>query len=210
MNLKYSGKLTKEEYLAYLKLCNRPILKKNSSYLDVWILFFFAGVIISLTGLVTFYLQRNSSGSSSLPWVLTQFVIGIVLIALGLKFRGAISRFWEENKDVISIFNGMVSDDAVEMFTPNGSLKVNWSELTGYGEYKDLIVLFKPPVFAIPFLERFFESQEDWLAFRKVVVSKLALTHQVDQGTHSKRNIVYVLLSIALIIVYLYIFVKSR
>ena len=210
MNLKYSGRLTKEEYFTYMKLCNRPILKKNSSYLDIWILFFFAGVIILLTGLVTFYLQRNSPGSSSLPWVLTQFVIGIVLIALGLKFRGALSKFWEENKEVISIFNGMVSDDGVEMFTPNGGLKVNWSELTGYGEYKDLIVLFKPPVFAIPFLERFFESQEDWHAFREYAVSNLDLTHQVGQGIHSKRNIAYVLLSIALIIVYLYIFVKSR
>lgn len=209
MNLRYSGKLTKEEYLAYVKLCNRPIVKKNSSYIEMWVLWVSFGSFLLLVGLVAL-LQRSTFNSSSFPWYIPQLIFGVISIGLGLKFRGALSKFWEENKESLSNFSGVISDENVEMFTPNGNLKVDWSELNGYGETMDMIVLLKPPVFAIPFVERFFENQEDWLTFKKFVTNKLALTHRVNQGTRSRSEITYILLAVAMIIVFVYIYIKSR
>jgi hypothetical protein len=209
MNLRYSGKLTKEEYLAYVKLSNRPILKKDSSHIDMWVLFVSVGSFLSLIGLVAL-LQGSSTNSSSFPWHLPQLIIGIIMIGLGLKFRGALSKYWEENKESLSNVNGMISDDNVEIHTPNGKLQVDWSELDGYGEYMEMIVLYKPPVFAIPFLERFFEKQEDWHTFKKFVVDNLALTHRVNQGTPSKSKTAYILLSISMIVIFLYLYFKLK
>ncbi len=209
MNLRFSGKLTKEEYLAYIKLSNRPILKKDSSHIDMWVIFVSIGSFLSLVGLVVL-LQGSSSNSSSFPWYLPQLIIGIIMIGLGLKFRGALSKYWEENKESLSSVNGAISDDTVEIHTPNGTLKAGWSEFNGYGETKEMIVLYQPPVFAIPFLERFFDTQEDWLAFKEYVVNNISLTHRVDQGERSKRKTAYILLSISMIVIYLYLYIKSR
>ena len=209
MDLRYSGKLTKEEYLAYVKLSNRPVLKKDSSHIDMWVLFVYIGSFLSLIGLVAL-LQRISSNSSSFPWYLSQLIIGIIIIGLGLKFRGALSKYWEENKESLSNVNGVISDDNVELYTPNGNLKVDWSELNGYGEHMKMIVLYKPPVFAIPFLERFFERREDWDTFKKFVINNLALTHCVNQGTSSKSKTAYILLSISMIIIFLYLYLKLK
>lgn len=209
MNLRYSGKLTKEEYLAYVKLSNRPIRKQDSSHIDMGVLLISIGSFLSLIGLIALW-QAISSNSSSFPWYLPQLIIGIILIGLGLKFRGALSKYWDENKESLSNVNGVISDENVEIQTPNGNLEVDWSELNGYGEHMEMIVLYKPPVFAIPFLARFFEKQEDWDTFKKFVVKNLVLTHRVNQGTSSKSKTVYILLSISMIIIFLYLYVKLR
>ena len=60
MDLRYSGKLTKEEYLAYVKLSNRPILKKNSSHIDMWVLFVYIGSFLSVISLVALF-QKSTS-----------------------------------------------------------------------------------------------------------------------------------------------------
>jgi hypothetical protein len=209
MNLRYSGKLTKEEYLTYVKLSNRPLLKKDSSHIDMWILFISIGSFLSLMGLVALF-QGSSSNSGFFPWYLPQLIIGIIIIGLGLKFRGALSKYWEENKESLSNVNGVISDENVEIYTPNGNLKVDWSELHGYGEHMKMIVLYKPPVFAIPFLERFFEKQEDWDTFKKFVVDNLALTHRINQGASSKSKTAYILLSISMIVIFLYLYLKLK
>jgi hypothetical protein len=174
----------------------------------MWVLFVYIGSFLSLIGLVAL-LQGSFSNSSSFPWYLPQLIIGIIMIGLGLKFRGALSKYWEENKESLSNVNGVISDDNVEIYTPNGKLEVAWSELNGYGEYMEMIVLYKPPVFAIPFLERFFDKQEDWHTFKKFVVNNLALTHRVNQGTQSKNETAYILLSILIIIIFLYLYLKG-
>lgn len=207
MNLRYSGKLTKEEYLAYVKLSNRPILK-SGSHIDMWVIFVYIGSFLSVISLVALF-QKSTSISSSFPWYLPQLIVGIIIIGLGFKFRGTLSKYWEENKDLLSIFNGVILDDNVEIYTPNGNLKIDWSELTGYGEYMGLIVLYKTPMFAIPFLERFFEKQEDWYTFKEFVVCNLALSHRVNQGTQSRNIIAYILFFISIIIMLLYIYLKG-
>lgn len=208
MNLRYSGKLTKEEYLAYIKLCNRPIAKKNSSFIELWVLWVSFGSFLLLVGLAAL-LQKGASNSGSFPWYIPQLVFGVISIGLGLKFRGALSKYWEENKESIANFSGVISDENIEMFTPNGTLKVDWSELNGYGEHMELIVLLKPPVFAIPFVERFFENQEDWHAFKKFAADHLALTHRVNQGARSRSGLASILLAVAAILIFLYLYFKG-
>jgi hypothetical protein len=206
MDLRYSGELTKEEYLAQQKLNSRPISKNNGFQFDLWILFTVIGAFFILLCVFSI-IQR-----SSFPWYLIELLVGLPLFSLGLQIRKIPSKFWDENKGSISRADGKISDENIEVYTPNGNLKLTWSELKGYGEYKGLIVLYKPPTFALPFSERFFEKQEDWILFKEFVGSNLLLTHRVAQiGITTPRNkLIYALLAVAILIMLVYYFAKGR
>src|SRR5690349_4695930 len=143
MNLSYSGKLTKAEYLKVVKLNTREILKKGSFYFDLWVLLLGIGAPLFLLS-VTAFRQWSLSQANSFPWFMIGNIAGIFVIILGWKLRGAPSKFWDENQEMLSKVEGSISDEAIEPFIQNGNLKINWSEFNGYGEYQGIIVLFRP------------------------------------------------------------------
>ncbi len=210
MDLRFSGVLTKAEYLALVKLSNRRILKKGGVYFDFWMLLIGIGIFFLLLAAVTIQ-QWNLSRAGSLPWSIVELVVGIVVISLGFKTRAFPSKFWDENKDSLSRVDGRISDEFIELFIPNGNLKVNWSELDGYGEYQGLIVLYKPPLTVLPCVERFFEKQEDWILFRHAVADKLPLSHRVGQFDAPKAGTVWVwvLFIVSIIIMLFYYFARG-
>lgn len=207
MDIRYSGSLTKDDYLALLKLNSRPILKKGGFHFDFWVLFAVIGVILVLLSVASIF-YRQPFGPDPQPWNLLELVLGTIMLVLGLKIRAVPSRFWEENKDSISMVDGRISDDGIEVHTANGDLTLKWPEISGYGDYGGLIVLYKLPAFALPFLERFFENHEDWLAFRRLIGDSLPLTHHVEQRGIARPGspIVYVLLLISVIVMLIYYF----
>jgi len=155
--------------------------------------------------------QWSPYQSNSFPWYILEFIVGVVIVGFGIKLRGLPSKYWEENKE--TLFDGKISDDDIEFYTPNGNLKVNWSEFSGYGEYQGLIVLYKNkvPLFVLPFTERFFEKQEDWLTFKKFVGDNLPVSHRVNHlsPTSPKSKLVYTLFLGSIIILLIYYFLKG-
>jgi hypothetical protein len=205
MNLPYSGKLTKSEYLRITQLNTRRILKKGGFHIDFWVLLFGIGTLLLLISMAAIR-QWVLSQSNSFPWYIFGFIAGIFVIVLGFKFRAQPAKFWDENQASLSRMDGTITDDEIELVTPNGNLKMNWSEFDGYGEYLGMIVLYKPPLSALPFIDHFFEKKEDWEIFRNMVVERLPLTHLVNQISAPKFSNppVYILfiLSIIMLIIY--------
>ncbi len=212
MNIRYSGKLTKNEYLANMKLSTRPILKKGGFHFDFWIVFTVIGAFFLLISVITvFQWSPSQSNSFSFPWYVLEFIVGVIFVGLGIKLRGLPSKYWEENKE--TLFDGKISDEDIEFYTPHGNLKVSWSEFSGYGEYQGLIVLYKnkAPLFVLPFTERFFEKQEEWLAFKKFVGHNLLVSHRVNQFSPipPRSKLVYTLFLGSIIILLIYYFLKG-
>ena len=210
MDLRYSGTLSKDEYLAQMKLNSRQVLTKAGFHFDFWAVFAVSGALLLLLAAIGFS-YAESFRSNLYIWNFLELIVGILMLSFAWKIRAMPGKFWEENKDSISTVAGRISEEAILVETANGTLQLDWSEITGYGEYGDLVVLYKLPTFALPFLERFFESQQDWLAFRKMVGDRTQMTHRVEQRrTSSPRNkLVYALLLISIIVMLIYYFARG-
>jgi hypothetical protein len=207
MDLRYSGTLSKDEYLAQLKLNSRPVLAKGGFHFDFWALFGVIGVLLVLLAALGFS-YAESFRSNLYIWNSLELIGGILMLVLAWKVRAVPAKFWEENKDSISSIAGRISEEAILVETANGNLRLEWSEITGYGEYGDLVVLYKLPTFALPFLARFFDSQQEWLTFRKMVGDRIQITHRVEQRhTPSRRNkLFYALFLLSILVMLIYYF----
>jgi len=175
MQVKLDGTLTKDEFLQAAKLGNHPISKNAHFNIELWILFLLAGLVI--IGLAIGGMTVNMA---YYPIELVSAIFGAILVLLGLKIRNPWARVWDKNETLHAHCDGLVSDDSIEMRTPTSESRLQWSELSGYGEFHGVIVLFRGTTLAIPFSKRFFQSEEEWLQFKTLVAGKLALTHRID------------------------------
>jgi hypothetical protein len=101
---------------------------------------------------------------------------------------------------------GVINDDGIESSTPKGSSRLEWADFSGFGEYKDVFVLFQGTSVGTVFSRRFFQSDEDWRQFKDFAAQKLKRTHQVklDRTYLDKENfktnwLVWLLLIVAII-----------
>jgi len=194
MELTFSGAMTKEDYLSSLKLSIRPISKKGIDHWELWIvLFWFAGAI----GLVGIYVLLVSFELFAV-WVVL-FALSAILGALGLKLRKAPDKYWEENKTLQAPYEGKITNAGIEVRNLHGQSNLQWSNFSGYGEYREVVVLFCGKTHFHPFPRSLFADDNDWEAFREVVGSKLTKSHQVLPFKRS-QILVWILIAVSVIV----------
>ena len=198
MNIKFEGSLTKEEFKDSVKLANRPI-KENNVNIDFWVVLVLAGTLLAFAGLRLLFASQNTG--------LGVFLLagGVVLFMFGMKLRAAVDRAWEELQKTDAKREGLITEEYLEIRNSVSNSQNLWTGFNGYGEYRNLLLLFQGNV-AYPFSIRFFQNETDWQEFRKFVVSKLPMTHQIQSNMMNSSNRLLLLLflfSAGLIFVYL-------
>jgi len=78
VNIRYSGKLTKDDYLAFMKLNSRPVLKKGGLQFDFWVMSTVIGGSLLLLSAVTLF-QGKPSQSNPFPWYMLELIVGVSL-----------------------------------------------------------------------------------------------------------------------------------
>ena len=200
MEIHFHGTLTKEDYLDLSKLGARPAFRKAGRYtIDMWLLLVVAGAAMVSVGLWQLIPILEATGA--VVW-LSLIVLGVLALTAGIQLRRAPLRVWEQHESVRAHREGCITSETVKISTWHAQWKLPWADLTGYGEYRDVVALFEGPGAPIPFPKHFFEGEEDWDAFRGIVAEKLAVSHRVTSaGVLQLLVFVLVLVAIALMAV---------
>ncbi len=174
MEINIKGTLSKEEFLKTAVLANHPILKKNRYRLDLWVILLFSGLLLiclSVLGVI--------ADPDYYPLVLVGTIAGLILITIAVKLRNAVSQLWKTRyASDPPQFEGRITEEFIDLHDPTSQARYLWSNFTGYGEYREIVVLVRDSL-AFPFPRHFFQSESDWQQFKALVQEKLPLTHQV-------------------------------
>ena len=181
MNIRFEGSLTKEEFKDTAKLANCPVLKKSGFTMDLWIILLLAGVGLIAFALRMLFIEANMSSGVLVA------VLGAIVFSFGMKSRKAIDRAWDEFQKTDLRREGIVTDDYLEIRSSAGNSQAFWPGFSGYGEYRNILILFQGGV-AYPFSSRFFQNETDWQEIRKFISDKLPLTHKVQPGPINSSN----------------------
>jgi hypothetical protein len=196
MEIQFAGALNKEDYLSLSKLTARPIVRKGEQFtFDLWLLLVFVGAIMVSIGVWQFIAAQERV---NIVWFLP-LMLGFLAFAIGFKLRSAPHKAWEQHESLRIIREGNITPEAVEIRTSQGQWRVLWTDLTGYGEYRDIIALFQGPSAPIPFPRHFFKSDEDWDAFQTMTTDRLEATHRVA-SVELSRTLVLILILIAIVV----------
>ncbi|MCD4738058.1 MAG: YcxB family protein [Anaerolineae bacterium] len=105
---------------------------------------------------------------------------------------------WEQNEVLRVHKEGSITPETLEIRTLQGQWRLLWTDLTGYGEYRDVVVLFMGPGAPIPFPRQFFRSQEEWDVFRAMVAENLELSHRVT-SIEKSRILLFTIILVAIL-----------
>lgn len=193
MDIQFSGKMTKADYLDQVRLDSRPILKNAGFHIDTWFLLASIGAFIVIMSLI---LRNKYPGTGFF------LIVGIIIVGIGLKFRQAINNYWNKNDLLRSQFTGRITNSILEMQSEIAQVTINWSDISGYGKHKDMIVLYKSGL-SIPLLKHFFSCDKDWEIFHSYVVENHNMTHRVASRTitplTSRSRIVILILILVIV-----------
>lgn len=199
MEIRFSESMTKEEYLQAVKLGTRRIRTRTSYTIDMWLLQILGGSMLLLSGSWLAFFKMQA-------WGIILFVAGIFMVVLGVKLRQTAEDFWQKNEYLHMRREGVIHDTGMESTTLKGFSRLDWEDFSGYGEYKDVFVLFQGTSLGMVFSRRFFKSDEDWQQFKNLAAQKLQRTHQVkqdhtqlDRGDVKKNWVVWLLVAGAII-----------
>lgn len=82
-----------------------------------------------------------------------------------------------------------------------------WTDLIGYGEYRNVMILFHDPGVGVPFARCFFESEAAWESFRALVAGKLEVSNRVAAvKVGAVLLIVFKVLTVLLLVVLVILF----
>ncbi len=199
MNIPFAGSLTKEEFKDIVKLGQRPVSKKSTTFIEVWVIFLLLGLGIIAVGLRMLFTTENINGG------IMVMAVGAVFLILGMKFQKAIDQAWEEYKKTDLGSEGNITDEYLETRNSMSHSQVLWNGFSGYGEYRNVLVLFQGQV-GCPFSARFFQTETDWQEFKKFVSSKLPISHKVQSSLNLSPNWftwLLIILSVIGLIIYL-------
>ena len=191
MDIRFGGVLTKEEFLAAIKLSNRPISPRTR--IDLWILLVLAGLALVGIGVWLAFSEQ-----ALYPIAFLIFIVGLVLFVIGFKLRATFDQLWDKNDAYRVRRDVTANDDFIEIHNSSGQVQLRWQDFSGYGEYQEVMVLFQGPTISHPFPKRFFLNEMDWPQFKALVVKKLPLTHQVT-ALERPNLLVWIILILAVI-----------
>jgi hypothetical protein len=194
MEIKLDGTLTKDEFLQAAKLGNHPVTKNLHFRIELWLLLLLAGLVIIGLGIGGMIVNLDYY-----PIELVSTIFGAVLVVIGVKIRNAVAQVWDKNETLRAHCEGLVTDDFIEMRTPTSESRLQWSELSGYGEFHEVIVLFRGTTLAIPFSKRFFQGESEWLQFKTLVAGKLARTHRINPVSWA-NFLIWIIIAVSAII----------
>ena len=201
MEIHFKGTYSKEEFLAASALGRSPILKKSQTIVDAWVILAFIGGVLVIAGV--------SIGFSGRPLGALLAVLGIFAIVYGLRLRHAPLKLWEQSKGAVSEWSGTITEEGIQVSTYVGQHYHPWSELTGYGEHQDVIVLFHDPVVTITIPKSFIATEDEWNRFRDEVSQRLSVTHSVRPLPRfplrlNARNVITALILVIIILLILF------
>jgi hypothetical protein len=196
MEIPFEGTLTKDEHLDAVQIAKKPIPGEGKIVLEPWRALVVIGGILTPISIWQMFLVITQSQGGGIAGLLL-LVIGVFIIMLGVRLRATPHQLWEQNASLRERRAGKITDDAVEIITSLGEFRLPWTSLTGYGEYKEIIVLFQGAL-NMPFPKRFFENEETWDSFRSLVAEKLEISHRVVPIKRS-QILLYLIIAIALI-----------
>jgi hypothetical protein len=167
----FEGTLTKEEFLAVVKLSSQPVGGKPFALrVSLWQMFVTAGAFLLIGGIA----QMPRALATCVVWL----VPGLLLLVLGLKLRAAPRKLWAQTAAFRDRRSGVVTETGIEVATSSAQVRLLWRNLVGYWEYEGMVVLFDG-VAAIPFPKRSFRSSLEWEAFRAQTAARLPVSHRV-------------------------------
>jgi len=173
MEIAFSGALTLDEFTQGMKLNTRPVVQQEKSRLDTWLLVVVAGSLMTVIGVLMVIFTE-------LQWSVYLFLAGLFAALIGSRMRKTPQELWKRNPGYREQREGVINDEGVVVTTPAGSSRLAWSDLSGFGEYKDVVVLFQDDEFEVILSQRFFQSEAEWEQFKTLVAQKLVCSHKVQ------------------------------
>jgi hypothetical protein len=200
MELRFKGSINKDEYLHLVTLINHPA-GRNDWTVDLWVVLVALGAMIVAASACTM--------ASGMPVAGGGFVIGILLVGLGLSAGRGVHQMWANNEALRIEREGTITGEQIELRTRYSQSRYQWADFAGYGEYQDIIYLSLRGE-GLAFSPRFFASSADWDAFCTLVHGKLPVSHEVKRfswrwflpDTSPQRAYVFILILLAAIVIF--------
>jgi hypothetical protein len=190
MEIRFEGALTKDEFLSISKLGQSYHgQSKNLTPVNMPVILMVVGTGLAAIGAWLWTVFKPQASVPGLFTSLLLIILGILAIGFGVKLRGYWSQVWEQNEALRSHREGTITEQGLEVHTPFGQTKLEWKELSGYGEYDGILVLYQGTATGYPIPRRFFESEEGWQSALSVVAERLERTHQVQESSPRIANI---------------------
>lgn len=190
MEIRFEGALTKDEFLSISKLGQSYRgQSKNLTPVNMSVVLMVVGASLAAIGAWLWTVFKQQTSVSGLSISLLLIILGVLAIGFGVKLRGVWSKVWEQNEALRSHREGTITDQGLEVHTPFGQTKLQWQELSGYGEYDGILVLYQGTTTGYPIPRRFFESEDGWQSALSIVTERLEKTHQVQESSPRIANI---------------------
>jgi len=173
VDIRFSGAITKQEFLDAARLASHPVHHRQSLTFDISSLFLFVATIFGVLGIWQL--------GSSRPVSLVLLFFAMVFAVLGLKARSIPSQAWEGNEEIKAVRQGRATDEALEISSPYSQSRQLWSAFAGYGIFEDVLILSTHSAVFIPFSKRLF-SAADWDQFLQFLSVRLPRTHLLAAG----------------------------
>ncbi|MCB0101051.1 MAG: hypothetical protein H6635_03550 [Anaerolineales bacterium] len=189
MDIQFDGTFSKEDYKSSVKLLNSSITKKPGLNIDIWIVLVVIGIGMMLWGFRTMFVELDLNSGTFI------IAFGLVILVYGVKTRTAIDKAWEEINKNTTKFEGTITEEFLDIRSSNSETKILWAAFSGYGAYKQVIVLIHNNQGQI-FSRSMFKNEEDWIQFQKLVSQKLNVIFKVQKPRLSNLAIIYIIINV--------------
>ena len=126
------------------------------------------------------------------------FVAGVVLLFFP---KLSAKRALKSNRLLQQTVSGVISDDGVQLTTQYSDTHLSWSVFHHQTSDPDLVLLFISPSQAHAFPRAYFESTDDWDAFRALAANKVKLRKQTSPF---RRAILFAIIGAIVFLLFLF------
>jgi hypothetical protein len=182
MEIRFEGTLTKDEWLSISKLGQSYRgQSKNLTPVNTSVLLMVVGAGLAAIGAWLWMVFKPQASVAGLFISLLLVILGLMAIGFGVGLRSFWSKVWDQNEALRSHRHGTITDQGLKVHTPFGHADLQWKDLSGYGEYDEILVLYQGTTTGYPIPRRFFESEDEWRSALAAVADRL-VPRQPDYG----------------------------
>jgi hypothetical protein len=95
---------------------------------------------------------------------------------------------WKNEAPHTRALEGDITDEGILMKRPTREILTRWTSITGYGEYRNMLVLAPYNDDFLLFPKRFFEREREWDEFRNRVTESMRVMYRVIESESSQRS----------------------
>lgn len=169
MEIKYSGAVSKEDFLEQMSIIGKPIGKKMK--MVSWKFLFILGSLFAFYGILRLVISHSD-------WEM-YIIIGSVFLFLGYRIKKAFLDFWKNNEVLMEPRSGVISEEKIIIINKNSTTSFLLDELKSYGDSENQILLFVGDNTCINFPKHFFHDEVEWGKFKNFVAKKLKHSHSI-------------------------------